>query len=234
MLEAREELPVGLRHVGAALELALDDQRQGGALHPADREEVGAKAAGRKGDGAGERRAPDEVDVLAGRACVREVVRELVEIRERPLDLVLGEGGVAGALDGRTMGEWRLRGLGPVADRGRVHLGDLLQRLHADQLALAVVVGRDDDLPGVLRDLADRLHDVLVGRLLHDPGVDQLVEIGLLPVRVVVGERRAEDMALEADRHVVAGAVRPGVKRHLVRGVGLRLAAAQDLGDLLR
>ena len=124
--------------------------------------------------------------------------------------------------------------LGAVADRDRVHGGDLLQRLEPDQLALAVVVGGDHDLVGVLGDLADRLHDVLVGRLLDDLGVDQLVEIGLLPVRVVLGKRRPEDVALEADRHVIAGGVAPGVEGHLVGGVGLRLAAAQDLGDPLR
>ena len=98
--ELREQLPVGLRDVGAALELALDDQRQGRALDAADREEVGAEAAGRERDRAGQRRAPDQVDVLARGAGVGEVVGELVEVREGALDLVLGQRRVAGALDG--------------------------------------------------------------------------------------------------------------------------------------
>ena len=76
MLELREHLPVRLRDVGAALELALDDQAQGRALDAADREEVGAEAAGGERDGPGQRRAPDQVDVLPGGAGVGEVVGE--------------------------------------------------------------------------------------------------------------------------------------------------------------
>ncbi len=72
--EVGEELPEGLRHMGAALELALDDQRQRRALDAADGEEVGAEAAAGERDGAGQRRAPDQVDVLARRAGVGEVV----------------------------------------------------------------------------------------------------------------------------------------------------------------
>ena len=63
--EVGEELPEGLGHVGAALELALDDQRQRRALDATDGEEVGAEAAAGERDGAGQRRAPDQVDVLA-------------------------------------------------------------------------------------------------------------------------------------------------------------------------
>ena len=225
--EAREHLPVGLRDVRAPLELALDDQRQRRALHAADREEVGAEAAGRERDGAGQRRAPDQVDVLARLAGVGEVVGELVEVGEGALDLLLGQRRVAGALDRRPRRELAL------GDRG-VRVEDLLERLEADQLALAVVVGRDHDRVGVLGHLADRLDDVLVGRLLDQVGVDQLVEVGLLPVRVALGEGRVHDVALEADRHVLAVAVGPGVERDLVGRVGLGLAAAEDLGDLLR
>ena len=99
MLEAGEDLPVGLGHVGAALELALDDQAEGRALDAADGEEVGAEPAGCERDGARQRRAPDEVDVLARRAGVGEVIGEVVERSKGPLDLLLGEGRVAGALD---------------------------------------------------------------------------------------------------------------------------------------
>ena len=120
-----------------------------------------------------------------GGAGVGEVVGELVEVREGALDLVLGQRRVAGALDRRARAASAL--VGRVDDL-RVDVERLLQRLEADQLALAVEVGRDHDLVGVLGELADRLDDVLVGRLLDELGVDQLVQVGLLPVRVALGE----------------------------------------------
>jgi demethylmenaquinone methyltransferase / 2-methoxy-6-polyprenyl-1,4-benzoquinol methylase len=110
----------------------------------------------------------------------------------------------------------------------------LLQGLEADQLALAVEVGGDHHLVGVLGDLADRLDDVLVRGLLDDRGVDEVVEVGFLPVRVALREGRAHHVTLEADGHVLARGVGPRVERHLVGSVGLRRAAAQDVGDLLR
>ena len=99
VLEPCQDLPVGLRDVRAALELTLDDQAQGRALHPPDRKEVGAEAARGQRDGAGQRRAPDQVDVLARRAGVGEVEGEVVEVGEGALDLLLGERRVAGPLD---------------------------------------------------------------------------------------------------------------------------------------
>ena len=73
------------------------------ALDAADGEEVGAEAAGGERDGASQRRAPDQVDVLARGAGVGELVGEVVELGERALDLVLRERRVAGALDGRAL-----------------------------------------------------------------------------------------------------------------------------------
>ena len=84
--------------MGAALELALDDEAQARALDAADREEVGSEAARGKRDGACERCAPDQVDVLAGGGGVSEFVGEVVELTEKAsLDLLLGQRGVAGA-----------------------------------------------------------------------------------------------------------------------------------------
>ena len=215
--ELREQLPERLRHVGAALELALDDQRQGRALHAADGEEVGAEAAAGQRHRAGQRRAPDQVDVLARRAGVGEVVGELVEVAEGALDLVLGQRRVAGAGDRRSRAEG-------VRGDVRVDLEHLLERLEADQLALAVEVGCDHDLVRALGELAHGLDHVLVGRLGHELGVDQLVQVGLLPVRVALGEGDAHHVALEPDGHLLAVGVGPGVERHLVGGVGLRVA----------
>ena len=99
VLELGEQFPERFGDVGAALHLALDDQAQGRALDAADREEVGAEAAGGERDRAGQRRAPEQVDVLAGGAGVGERVGELVELAEGALDLLLGQRRVAGALD---------------------------------------------------------------------------------------------------------------------------------------
>ena len=113
-----------------------------------------------------------------------------------------------------------------VGDAG-VDVERLLERLEPDQLALAVEVGGDHDLVGVLGELAHRLDHVLVGRLSDQLGVDQVVEVGLLPVRVVLREGDAHHVALEPDGHLLAVGVRPGVERHLVGGVGLRRAAGR-------
>ena len=80
----------------------------------------------------------------------------------------------------------------------------LLQGLEPDQLALAVEVGRDHQLVGLFGDFLDRFDDVFVGRLLDQLGVDQVVQVRLLPVRVALGEGGAEHVALEADRHLLA------------------------------
>ena len=237
--ELRQQLPIWLRHVGAALELALDDQRQGRALHAANGEEVGSEAAGRERHRAGQGRAPDQVDVLARGTGVGEVVREPVEVREGALDLVLGQGGIAGPSDRRALREDLASVPGGVGDECRlgdcrVHLEHLLERLEPDQLALAVVVGGDHDRFRTLGELADRLDHVLVGRLADELGVDQLVQVGLLPVRIALGEGDAHHVALEPDRHLLAAGVGPGVEGDLVGRVLRRLAAAEDVGDLAR
>ena len=229
VLELGEQFPEGFGDVGAALHLALDDQAQGGALHAADREEVRAEAAAGERDRAGQRRPPEQVDVLAGGAGVGQRVGELVELVEGALDLLLGQRRVAGALDpqGAAVG---------VLARAEVRVGfeHLLQSLEPDQLALAVEVGRDHQLVGPFGHFADRFDDVFVGRLLDQRGVDQVVQVGLLPVRVALGKGRAEHVALEADRHLlVAVLVGPGVEGDFVGFVRLRLVAAEDVGDLL-
>ena len=221
------DLPEGLRLVGAALELALHDQAERRALDAADGEEVGAEAPGGHRDGAGERGAPDQVDVLARGAGIGERHRELVEVVEGSLDLVLGERGVARALHTHEVAVLTVR------ERG-VGRHDLLKRLEADQLALAVEVGRDHEVVGVLGHLLQRPDDVLVGRLLDQLGVDQVARIGLLPVVVRLGEGRVEHVTLEPDGHVLTGLVGPRVERRLVgRALG-GAPTAQYLRDLLR
>jgi hypothetical protein len=227
MLELGEQLPERFGDVGAALHLALDDQAQGRRLDAADREEVGAEAAAGQRDGAGQGRAPEQVDVLAGGAGVGERVGERVELVEGAVDLFLGQGRVAGALDHQAAVGGALAG----AELG-VGVEHLLQGLEPDQLALAVEVGRDDQLVGLFGDFFDRFDDVFIRRFLDQLGVDQVVQVGLLPIRVPLGEGRAEHVALEADRHVVAVGVAPGVERDFEAFVRAVAAVAQGLGDL--
>jgi hypothetical protein len=227
VLELGKDLPEGLRHVRAALELAFDDEAEGRALDAADREEVGAEAASRERDRAGEGRAPDQVDVLARGAGVGELVGEVIELSERALDLVLRERRIAGALDGRTL-------LDHAGDDLGIRLHRLLERLVADELALAVEVGCDHDGVRLLGELADRLDHILVGRLGDELRVDEVVEVGLLPVGVLVREGNAHHVTLEPDGPVIALGIAPCIERNLVGGVVLRRAGAQDVRDLLR
>ena len=229
MGEGGDDLPERLGHVGAALQLALDDQAQGRALDAADREEVGSEAARGARDGAGQRRAPDQVDVLARGAGLREVHGERVEVVEGALDLVLGQRRVAGALDGRAVLVDALGG----RELG-VGLDDLLQGLEPDQLALAVEVRCDHQVRRVLRDLLDRLDDVLVHRLLDQRRVDQVTRVDLLPALVVLREGGVQHVALEADRGLRPVVGLPRVIGRLEGRLLLRGPAAQDLGDLLR
>ena len=229
MGEVGRDLPERHWLVGAPLELALHDQSESRALDAADREEVGAEAPGGHRDRPRQRRPPDQIHVLPGGAGEGQRHRELVEVIEGPLDLVLGERGVAGALHGRPVLVHALRG-------GELGIGrdDLLQRLEADQLALAVVVGRDHDVVRVLGHLLQRADDVLVRRLLDQVGVDQVAGIGLLPVVVRLGEGGIEDVSLQPDGHLGPVGALPGVERRLVgRALGGG-PAAQYLRDLLR
>ena len=112
MLEGGEHLPVGLGHVRAALELALDHDRERRALDAADGQELRAEPAGRERDEARQRRAPDQVDVLARLAGARERLGELDEVGESLLDLLLGERGEAGARDVRSQRPFSLTSFG--------------------------------------------------------------------------------------------------------------------------
>ena len=196
MLELGEHLPVGLRHVRAPLQLALHDDRERRALHAADGQELRAQPAGRERDEPRQRRAPDQVDVLARLTGARQRLGQLDEVGERVLDLLLGQRRVLRALDARRHGAF-----GAVA-QVRVRVEDLLQRLEADQLALAVVVGRDHDRVRVLGLLAQRLVDALLDRLLDQVREDQLARLDLAPVRVALREGGVHQVALEADHGV--------------------------------
>ena len=225
MLERGPHFPEGLGHVRAPLQLALDDDRKRRALHAADGQELRAEAAGRERHEPRQRRAPDQVDVLARLTGAGQRLRQLDEVGERLVDLLLREGGVPRALDAGREAD--------VLGQLRVRVEDLLERLEADQLALAVVVGRDHHRVGVLRLLAQCLVDVLLDGLLDQLGVDQLARLDLAPFRITLRERGVHEVALEADHTLAAVLVLPAIVRNAVAFVLLGLASGQDLGDLL-
>ncbi len=218
------DLPVRHRDEGPALELALDDEAQRGRLHAADGEVVGAEAIRGQRHEAREHRAPDEVDVLARVRRLGQVEVDGGRLGEGGLDLVLGEGGVAHAhvpvddggrhhgLDVRVAVVGRLgrrlrggRGLAAPAlllagarlvvrvALERVAAQDL-ERLVPDELALAVVVGGDDELGGALGRAAQRRQRA-GGAAVDDPRevgvVDHLTEVLEAPAAVPVGEDRS-------------------------------------------
>ncbi len=123
--------PERLGHEGPPLLLPLGDEHQGGRLHPAHAQELAAQTRGGQRDEPGERRPPDEVDVLPGLAGPGQRLGQLVEMREGPVDLARRQGREAGAAHGAHQ-------LGVLFDRQ-------VEGLQPDQLALAVVVGRDDE-----------------------------------------------------------------------------------------
>ena len=82
-----------------------------------------------------EHRAPNEIDVLAGCTCLRQVDIKLDQVRESACDLFFRDGRIACATDRRFF----------------VHLTNAHKRIRADQLPFAVEVGGDHDRVGLLR-----------------------------------------------------------------------------------
>jgi hypothetical protein len=86
------DLPVGDRHEGAPLELAVDDQAQRGRLHAAHRKVVGTVAVRSQRHEAREHGPPDKIDVLARMRRLGEVEVDGGRLGERRLDLFAGQG----------------------------------------------------------------------------------------------------------------------------------------------
>ncbi len=173
--------PVVLGNEGVALLLALDHEGQRGGLHTTGGARVADAAVLHAGEVACEHGTPDEIDVLARLARVRKVIVERLEFggRERVLDLLLDEGGVTGARNGR----------------GLVYLADHGDGIEADELTLAVEVGGDDDLIGLLGKVLERADDVLLGRQLDDGRVGEVGQRGNLPALEVDASRERRDDA---------------------------------------
>ena len=161
---ARED-PVVLGHKGHALALALNHQGKRGRLNTAGRARVAQTAKTHAGKVAREHGAPDEVDVLAALARVCKVLVERHQVIEGVIYLGLGEGGVACA---RDIHVWR-------------HREDLLERIRANELALAVEVRADNDRVRLLGKVLERADDLLLGWKLLDGSPHQIRQARDLP-----------------------------------------------------
>ena len=85
------------------------------------------------------------------------------------------------------------RGIARTADRsGLVDFLNAAERICADQLALAIEVGRNADAVGLLRQVLQRADDVLFLRQLFDGGIHKVrkrLELPPLDVHAVYGKR---------------------------------------------
>ena len=184
----------------------VDKELQSGALNPSDGHEVLPDLSGGQGDEPGQDGSPGEVDDLPRLGGVRQLLVGLGEALERGLHLPLGQGAELGPLDGAHVG------------------ADLLDRLHADELSLAIVVGRDDDLVRLRRELSDRVEDRLDLDRLDLGRMDQLCRVGGAPIVVFGRVVELYDVAAEGYDIVFVASGLEGYHRHSSRGGGLRCA----------
>ena len=174
-VEGALDHPVVLGDERQALALARHDQRQRGRLHAAGAAHVAVAGELDQREVAREHRAPDQVDILAGCAGRGKVRIKLHQVRERVRDLLFRESAVTGAGNRR---------------RG-IDLLDARQSIRADQLALTVEVGRDDDGVRLLRQVLQAADDLLLLRELLDRRVDQIrqgVHLPRLQLNAVLDE----------------------------------------------
>src|SRR6266542_561086 len=213
--ELRVEGPVVLR--GEALDLALpvDDQRERRALNPADGQEVASHLLRGDGQESGENGAPGEIDGLPRFGGPRERIVDVHEVRECPLDFPLRERGETCASNPDL----------------RAGLLDDLERLDADQLALAVEVRRDDDLVDVRRELAEGGADLPLGDDLLRLRPDELFEVDPRPIVEGLRVVEVDDVAAQPDdAHAVVALHELEDGRPVATGA-LRLPVAEDGRD---
>ena len=226
--------PVVLGHERHALLLAPGHQGQRGGLHASGAAHVAQAPELGHREVAREHGAPDEVDELARLAGCGQVVVDGHEVlaRKGMLELGLGERGVAGTHHG--------------------HVGvDLPHHGHgvgADELALAVEVGRDDDLVGLFGQVLERADDLLLGGLLHHGRPHEIGQARDLPaldvhaffreglahllegrVRKRLGEVRRQDLTVLRDAEPALSAL----PLQLAGKVDGKDVAAQAHGDPL-
>ena len=174
-VEGALDHPVVLGDERQALALARHDQRQRGRLHATGAAYVAVAGEFDQREVAREHRTPDQVDVLTGCTGRGQVRVKLHQVGERVRDLLFREGAVTGAGNRR---------------RG-IDLLDARQSIRADQLALAVEVGCDDDGVRLLRQVLQAADDLLLLRELLDRRVNQIrqgVHLPRLQLNAVLDE----------------------------------------------
>ena len=174
-IEGALDHPVVLGDERQALALARHDQRQRGRLHAAGAAHVSVAGELHERKIARKHRAPDQVDVLAGCAGRGQVRVKLHQVGERVRDLLFRESAVTGAGNRR---------------RG-IDLLDARQGIGADQLALAVEVGCDDDGIRLLRQVLQAADNLLLLRELLDGRINQIrqgVHLPRLQLNAVLDE----------------------------------------------
>ena len=173
--------PVVLGNKGLALLLTARHKGERGGLHATGAAHVAQAAELGHREVARKHGTPDEVDELARLSGSCQVVVHGHEVLagKGVLELGLGERRVAGAHHGHVLVDLAHHGHG----------------VRADELALAVEVGCDDDLVGLLRKVLEGADDLLLGRLLHDGRPHEVWEARHLPaldVHALFGERLAD------------------------------------------
>jgi hypothetical protein len=222
--EARLHDPEVLGYERFALAFAVDDQFERRRLHTTGGKHVAPGAlrrlVGREREVAREHGTPDEVDIATRGSRRCEVVVERAYLVERALDLLAGDSGVAYAVDRHV----------------RVRVEYHTTSVRADELALAVEVGRDRDMIRLLGQIAERLDDAFLRGVVRQRGIDQVghahgrVEA---PLGVLLGKIDSHDVAFEADADPVLAIAAEPVHGRGVDLVRRGFTDSEDLGQLL-
>ena len=220
VLQVHLKLPVRFRDEGAPLALAVRYKDQGRRLDAPDREEGAPVTFRGARDPAGQGCAPDQVYILPSLAGIGQVVGDLEELVEGASDLAWRERGEPGALD--------------VVRELRVRLEDQGERLHPDQLPLAVEVRGDNDTVGLLGERGHGLGHALLGDGFEDLGVYELPRLDFLPVGVLLGVLGVQDVPLEPDGDRLLPFPHKRVVGHGAVLALLHRILGEELGDLLR
>ena len=190
LLGQERELPVLLGDELLDLLLPVHYHGEGGGLDPADGKDVAAPPPGGKADEPGEGSPPHQVDHLPGFPCRGEVKIEFRGSGECLPDLIGGDRTEPGSPDGNFP----------------AHMADQLVRLLPDQLPFGIKISRYRDEAGLLCQFLEDLDDLLLGRDLDRPGVDQGPggPFGAPPVGVPLFKIDLDHVASEPDDRSVA------------------------------
>ena len=195
--EGEPLLPVGrvrldeverLRDELLDLLIPVHEEREGRGLDPTGREEALSALPRDDGQEAREEGAPDEVDLLAGLGGLGEGVVERCEMGKTLLDLLPRQGAVAR----------------PLHLDVRMDLLKELERLGADELALAVEVRRDDHPIELADDLLECPDDAGLGDPLERLGLEQLAERLEIPIRELGRVVGLDDVSAQTDDGVLS------------------------------